>query len=74
MEAYCDSPFEQYRYPLGDRKSGPNGSTHIVTPDGDPYDLYKLYTYDAAFKFESEDLREIIAEVHPGNTATTNEM
>lgn len=73
MEA-PQSAYESFRYPEGERTAGPNGSTLVTTPSGDTYDLYKLYHYDNAFDFESPDLKEIFAEVDPGNTASTPEM
>lgn len=74
MEGASISPFEEFRYPEGERTEGPNGNTLITTPEGHKYDIYKLYHYDNLFIYESDDLREIFQEVEPGNTINTEEM
>ena len=45
-----------------------------VTTDGTPYLIPKYYHNDNAFTFENEDLRDIVLNCDPGNTALTQQM
>ena len=52
----------------------PDGSIKYVDKEGYNVRISKNWTFDNAFTFEDEALKEIIMNVHPGNCALTQEM
>lgn len=51
-----------------------DGPTSYVDEDGNKRAIPKRWNSKNAFKFESEELEEIFAGVHPGNCAITEEI
>ena len=53
---------------------GENGSYNIVTPMDEQYEIPALFDINTGYKYEDEDLENILAKADPGNAGVTEEM
>ena len=60
MEEYNFNDFENAMIPEGKQEDGPDGSIYITDAEGNEYEIPKFWHYKNCFKFENEDLEEIV--------------
>ena len=60
-----------WKYPVGETSKGADNQTLITDKDGYQYEIPERRTIQNVFKFESDDLDQILRGAHPGNTGAT---